>query len=192
MSWVAAVKEFNAGRGGWILPKKGSSEYDEVKKIQERLKADAPQAPPKKAKEGEEEKPKRERRAVTTDEDRPKRVARPKKEKPPTEPTKPDQSKTRVVEKSDAGAKKVENSIVMMDMAEIRRMSAPAPAVKPSGEPLKAKSKDERVAEKEAKKAKKLELVEVRSQLAKAKIEKNREAVDELSKKVKDLKIALL
>jgi actin-related protein len=34
-SWMKALKEFNASKGGsWSIPKKGSEEYLEVKKIQ--------------------------------------------------------------------------------------------------------------------------------------------------------------
>jgi hypothetical protein len=47
MSWVAAVKEFNASRERWVLPRKGTPEYDEVKKIQDRMKESAPPKPAK-------------------------------------------------------------------------------------------------------------------------------------------------
>lgn len=35
-SWVAALKEWNARKGGcWCIPRKGTAEYEEVKAIQE-------------------------------------------------------------------------------------------------------------------------------------------------------------
>lgn len=193
MSWVAAVKEWNASRESWSLPKKGTSEYEQVKKIQDRIKESAPAPAAKKAAVAEsDEKAPRRSRKVSDDSDRPKRVkAKAKDEKPPTEPTKPNESKTRAVEEPVAG-KRSENKVVIMDMDEYRRLTAPAPATKPAGEPLKVKTKEDRAAARESKKQAKLELIETRSQLAKAKLEKNKEAIDGLSQKVKDLKISLL
>jgi hypothetical protein len=193
MSWVAAVKEWNAGRESWSLPKKGTSEYEQVRKIQDRIKESAPAPAPKKAKESEEKAPRRSRKVVESeDTDRPKRApAKPKDDKPPTEPTKPNDSKTRVSEPPSAG-KRAENKVVIMDMDEYRRLTAPAPVKKDEGEPLKAKTKEDRAAARESKKQAKLELIETRSQLAKAKLEKNKDAIVGLSQKVKDLKISLL
>jgi hypothetical protein len=192
MSWVAAVKEWNAGRGSWSLPKKDTTEYDEVRKIQARIKESAAAAPKN---EIVEDKPKAERKVrkqISSDEKRVQRAAPKKAPEEATEPTKPDESKTRIVSKSA-----VARSIV--DVDERRRsaeVSAAAPALKPktkpAGEPLKAKSKEDRAAEKEKKKSVKVEIIDTRGQLAKAKLEKNAEAVSSLSQKIKELKISLL
>jgi hypothetical protein len=37
--WLQACKEYASTTGKWIVPKKGSSEYDAIKKIQDRLSA---------------------------------------------------------------------------------------------------------------------------------------------------------
>ena len=195
MSWVAAVKEFNASRERWVLPRKGTPEYDEVKKIQDRMKESAPPKPAKApAAEGAQKPPRRQLKA-SDEPERPKRApAKPKAEKPPkppTEPSKPETSKTRIASKP-AGDKRPEKNVMIMDKSEHNKLKAPALAVKPSGEPLKAKSKEERVAARESKKQTKLQIIETRSELAKAKLEKNKEAVEGLSQKIKDLKISLL
>jgi hypothetical protein len=37
--WVIALKKYNEKKGGvWSIPKKGSKEYEEVKKIMNKLK----------------------------------------------------------------------------------------------------------------------------------------------------------
>ena len=192
MSWVAAVKEFNASREGWVLPRKGTPEYDEVKKIQDRMKESAPPKPAKApAAEGAQKPPRRQLKA-SDEPERPKRApAKPKAEKPPTEPSKPETSKTRIASKP-AGDKRPEKNVMIMDKSEHNKLKAPAIPVKPSGEPLKAKSKEERAADRESKKQTKLQIIETRSELAKAKLEKNKEAVVGLSQKIKDLKISLL
>jgi hypothetical protein len=33
MTWIAALKKWNSGKKTWCIPKKGSSEYDEVIKL---------------------------------------------------------------------------------------------------------------------------------------------------------------
>ena len=33
MRWVDALKLYNQGKGGWCIPRKGTKEYDEVRKI---------------------------------------------------------------------------------------------------------------------------------------------------------------
>ena len=39
MSWKEALKEYAAKNGQYVIPKKGSPEYDEVKAIQDKLRA---------------------------------------------------------------------------------------------------------------------------------------------------------
>lgn len=36
--WILALKEFNKGKGEWCVPRKGSPEYNEIKKIMDKLK----------------------------------------------------------------------------------------------------------------------------------------------------------
>lgn len=48
MSWVQAVKEFAKVKGSFSIPKKDSDEYNEVKKIQEAMKAGTWGVAPKK------------------------------------------------------------------------------------------------------------------------------------------------
>ena len=52
--WIDALKEYNKNKGQWCLPKKGSKEYDEVKKIMDRNKK-----PKKSVIEPKKEKPKK-------------------------------------------------------------------------------------------------------------------------------------
>ena len=52
--WIQALKEFNAKKGMWCLPKKGSAEHAAVVKIMDRMKKG------EKPKKGVEEKPKKE------------------------------------------------------------------------------------------------------------------------------------
>jgi hypothetical protein len=190
MSWIAAVKEWNESRGSWSLPKKGSPEYDEVRKIQERIKSKP--AVSEEAEVAKVEKPKRQRNVAEPSLDvRNKRKTKPTEESAgPTAPTKPQPEKKQDVEKS-VKAKKDESNVIVMDMDEYRRLTK-APVVKSAKEPLKPTTSEDKAKAKEDKKSKKLELIEVRSQLAKAKVEKNKELVDELNKKVKEIKIALI
>jgi hypothetical protein len=37
MKWGKALKEFNKSRSSWLIPKKGSKEYLEVRKIYESM-----------------------------------------------------------------------------------------------------------------------------------------------------------
>ena len=46
MSWREALKEYSNINGQYVIPKKNTPQYDEVKKIQERLKASPSQAAP--------------------------------------------------------------------------------------------------------------------------------------------------
>jgi hypothetical protein len=46
MSWKAALTEYAENNGQYVIPKKNTPQYDEVKKIQERLKASPSQAAP--------------------------------------------------------------------------------------------------------------------------------------------------
>ena len=46
MSWREALTEFSNINGQYVIPKKGTPQYDEVKKIQERLKASPSQTAP--------------------------------------------------------------------------------------------------------------------------------------------------
>ena len=41
MKWIEALKLYNKGKGMWCIAKKGTPEYDEVKKIMNRDKAPA-------------------------------------------------------------------------------------------------------------------------------------------------------
>lgn len=36
-NWILALKEFNAGKQKWVVPKKGTAEYNEVIKIKKTL-----------------------------------------------------------------------------------------------------------------------------------------------------------
>lgn len=75
MKWIEALKEWNTKQGGkWCIPKKGSPEYDAVKKIMGGGKAEEKKAPtPKKAPSAKKEEPK------------PKKDEKPKKEEKPDE-----------------------------------------------------------------------------------------------------------
>lgn len=44
MSWVSGLKEWNAGKGTWCIPKKGTKEHAEVMEIIKRKKAPVPPA----------------------------------------------------------------------------------------------------------------------------------------------------
>jgi hypothetical protein len=192
MSWISAVKEWNAGRDKWSLPKKDTPEYAEVKKIQDKLKASGAKAAPAKN-EIVEEKPARKPRK-TSDETKEPKVARRKTaekapEAAPTKPAAPEESKTRIVSKAAAQRSLVD---VTEKRAAAKVESAPAPKVKSSNEPLKPKTKEDREAEKQHKKETKLKIIEKRGELAKAKLERNTESVANLSKEIKELKIALL
>lgn len=46
MSWVSALKEWNAGKGTWCIPKKGTDAHAEVLAIIQRQKTTPPPAPP--------------------------------------------------------------------------------------------------------------------------------------------------
>ena len=46
MSWREALKEYAENNGQYVIPKKNTPQYDEVKKIQERLKASPSQTAP--------------------------------------------------------------------------------------------------------------------------------------------------
>jgi len=124
-------------------------------------------------------------------------VEHPRKKKkaeaePPTEPTKPDSSKTRTVSKASTVRSVIDVEEKRMAAKVSAEGAAPPPKTKASEEPLKAKSKEDREAIKLQKKQTKLSIIEKRGELAKAKLEKNTESVSNLMKEIKDLKIALL
>lgn len=84
-SWLQAVKEFASKNGKWIVPKKGTPEYEAVKKIQEDMKA---KAEPKAVVE-KEKKPKKAKETVDVAEELAKKPVRQRKPKakaeiPPT------------------------------------------------------------------------------------------------------------
>jgi len=183
MSWLQAVKEFNKDKGSWSLPKKNTPEYESVKKIQERILADkgastpVPEASP----------------ALPVKEKAVKAPAKAVKDaKPPRPKADPDAPKVVPVPTSvtHTGPRKPYENVVVLDLDEYRRLSAPLTAQKPAADPLPVRTKEEKAAEKEKKKALKLEIIQVRSDLAKAKVEKNKGVADELFKKLKELKSA--
>ena len=188
MSWVSAIKEWNAGRDKWSLPKKDTPEYTEVKKIQDRLKASKADSKPEPKNEIVEEKSKPVRKSLAAKKE-PKHPRREKQEKetPETKPVPVDESKTRTVSKTSTIR-------TIVDLSAPKPVATPIPIApkKESAEPLKAKSKDEKQELKDKKKQTKLQIIEKRGELAKAKLEKNMDSVAELTKHIKDLKISLL
>jgi hypothetical protein len=181
MSWIQAVKEFNKDKGTWTLPKKNTPEYESVKKIQERILADKAGSEP--VPEPAPAPPKKEKVVKTPA--KPVKDAKP--ERPRSEPVKETPPPTTVVH---SGPRKPYENVVVLDLDEYRRLSAAPTIHKPAAEALPVRTKEEKAAEKEKKKALKLEMIQVRSELAKAKVEKNKGIVEELSKKLKELKSA--
>jgi predicted RNA methylase len=64
--WILALKEFNKGKGEWCVPRKGSPEYDEIKKIMDKLKGKEEEKPKEikkeeKKKKEEEQRPEEEK-----------------------------------------------------------------------------------------------------------------------------------
>ena len=56
-SWIAALQEFNKDRDRYMLPKKGSPEYAQVRALQLKYKkAPAPIPSPRRPKKAKEEK----------------------------------------------------------------------------------------------------------------------------------------
>ena len=54
MSWKDALKEYANIKGQYVIPKKGTAEYDEVKAIQAKLASNPqPSAPKKNSKKGD-------------------------------------------------------------------------------------------------------------------------------------------
>lgn len=189
MSWIAAVKEWNATREAWSVPKKGTAEYDAVRQIQTKLAASAP-------KPAEEAAP----RAA--------RVARPKKEDTGSlvpaaveirpEPSKPRGPGRRKVETKDVpmlaheqAAAPAKRRVVMLDEDEYERLVKPAAPVTTAPAPeRKALSVAEHQSARQQKRDNKLKVAELRFKAAQAKINGNREEANRLTMEMQALKKA--
>jgi len=68
MSWLAACKEYATKHGKWVVPKKDSAEYAEIKKIQARMAGAAAPAAPAAAAPVKEKKPRAPRKPKVAEE----------------------------------------------------------------------------------------------------------------------------